>query len=224
MRKEFVANVSHELKTPITTIKSYAETLMLDDIGLDTQKMFLSVIDKECDRMGRLVRDLLQLSNIDYKKTKWLRSSVSLKDIIEDSINKLHILAYEKHQKIEYEIEENLPDINVDKDGIEQVLLNLISNAIKYTEEKGTIKVSAKKILNNVVLRIEDNGIGIPEEDMSRLFERFYRVEKGRSRDMGGTGLGLSIAKEILEAHGAKIKLTSEFDKGTTVSIIFQDV
>ena len=224
MRKEFVANVSHELKTPITTIKSYAETLMLDDIGLDTQKMFLSVIDKECDRMGRLVRDLLQLSNIDYKKTKWLRSSVSLKDIIEDSINKLHILAYEKHQKIEYEIEENLPDINVDKDGIEQVLLNLISNAIKYTEEKGTIKVSAKKILNNVVLRIEDNGIGIPEEDMSRLFERFYRVEKGRSRDMGGTGLGLSIAKEILEAHGAKIKLTSEFGKGTTVSIIFQDV
>lgn len=224
MRKEFVANVSHELKTPITTIKSYTETLMLDDIELETQKMFLSVIDKECDRMARLVRDLLQLSNIDYKKTKWIRTSVSLRDLVTDSINKLHILAYEKNQSIEYEIEENLPEINVDKDGIEQVLLNLISNAIKYTEENGVVRISAKKILNNVVLKIEDDGIGIPEEDMPRLFERFYRVEKGRSRDMGGTGLGLSIAKEILEAHNAKIKISSEFGKGTTVSIIFQDV
>ncbi|MDY0236001.1 MAG: ATP-binding protein [Gudongella sp.] len=224
MRKEFVANVSHELKTPITTIKSYTETLMLGDIELDTQKMFLSVIDKECDRMGRLVRDLLQLSNIDYKKTKWVKTQVSLKDMITDSINKLHILAYEKHQKIECDIEEDLPNLNVDKDGIEQVLLNIISNAIKYTEENGVVRVSAQKNLKNVVLKIEDNGIGIPEDDMPRLFERFYRVEKGRSRDMGGTGLGLSIAKEILEAHGAKLKLTSEFGKGTTVNIIFPNV
>ncbi len=224
MRKEFVANVSHELKTPITTIKSYTETLMLDDIEPDTQKMFLTVIDKECDRMARLVRDLLQLSNIDYKKTKWVRTSVSLRDIIIDSIKKIHILAHEKNQTIEYDIEDNLPNINVDKDGIEQVLLNIISNAIKYTEENGLVKISAKKILNNIVLKIEDNGIGIPKEDMLRLFERFYRVEKGRSRDMGGTGLGLSIAKEILEAHGAKIKLTSELGKGTTVTIIFQNV
>lgn len=224
MRKEFVANVSHELKTPITTIKSYTETLMLDDIEPDTQKMFLTVIDKECDRMARLVRDLLQLSNIDYKKTKWVRTSVSLRDIIIDSIKKIHILAHEKNQTIEYDIEDNLPNINVDKDGIQQVLLNIISNAIKYTEENGLVKISAKKILNNIVLKIEDNGIGIPKEDMLRLFERFYRVEKGRSRDMGGTGLGLSIAKEILEAHGAKIKLTSELGKGTTVTIIFQNV
>ncbi len=219
MRKEFVANVSHELKTPITTIKSYTETLMEDDIDSDVSHKFLSVIDNECDRMARLVRDLLQLSNIDYNKAKWTRKEVSLKEILKGSIAKLEILAREKQQKILCEIEDELPMISADKDGIEQVILNILSNAIKYTDNNGQIKVVAKSEEDNIKLIVEDNGIGIPNEDQGRIFERFYRVEKGRSRDLGGTGLGLSIAKEIIEAHEGTIELFSKNGEGTTVEV-----
>ena len=219
MRKEFVANVSHELKTPITTIKSYTETLMEDDIDSDVSHKFLSVIDNECDRMARLVRDLLQLSNIDYNKAKWTRKEVSLKEILKGSIAKLEILAREKQQKILCEIEDELPMISADKDGIEQVILNILSNAIKYTDNNGQIKVVAISDEDYIKLTVEDNGIGIPNEDQGRIFERFYRVEKGRSRDLGGTGLGLSIAKEIIEAHEGTIELFSKNGEGTTVEV-----
>lgn len=219
MRKEFVANVSHELKTPITTIKSYTETLMEDDIDSDVSHKFLSVIDNECDRMARLVRDLLQLSNIDYNKAKWTRKEVSLKEILKGSIAKLEILAREKQQKILCEIEDELPMISADKDGIEQVILNILSNAIKYTDNNGQIKVVAISDEDYIKLIVEDNGIGIPNEDQGRIFERFYRVEKGRSRDLGGTGLGLSIAKEIIEAHEGTIELFSKNGEGTTVEV-----
>lgn len=219
MRKEFVANVSHELKTPITTIKSYTETLMEDDIDSDVSHKFLSVIDNECDRMARLVRDLLQLSNIDYNKAKWTRKEVSLKEILKGSIAKLEILAREKQQKILCEIEDELPMISADKDGIEQVILNILSNAIKYTDNNGQIKVVAISDEDYIKLTVEDNGIGIPQEDQGRIFERFYRVEKGRSRDLGGTGLGLSIAKEIIEAHEGTIELFSKNGEGTTVEV-----
>lgn len=219
MRKEFVANVSHELKTPITTIKSYTETLMEDDIDNDVSHKFLSVIDNECDRMARLVRDLLQLSNIDYNKAKWTRKEVSLKEILKGSIAKLEILAREKQQKILCEIEDELPMISADKDGIEQVILNILSNAIKYTDNNGQIKVVANSDEDYIELTVEDNGIGIPQEDQGRIFERFYRVEKGRSRDLGGTGLGLSIAKEIIEAHEGTIELFSKNGEGTTVEV-----
>ncbi|WP_409227330.1 sensor histidine kinase [Gudongella sp. SC589] len=219
MRKEFVANVSHELKTPITTIKSYAETLMTNDVDQDTQQRFLSVIDRECDRMGRLVRDLLQLSNIDYQKTKWNRENISIGDMLLDSIGKLQLLAHEKNQRVESYIQPELPMIKADRDGMEQVILNILSNAIKYTENNGIIRVNAKKRDRFIDVSISDNGIGIPEEDVGRIFERFYRVEKGRSRDMGGTGLGLSIAKEIIEAHEGTIEITSKKNKGTVVNI-----
>jgi two-component system sensor histidine kinase VicK len=219
MRKEFVANVSHELKTPITTIKSYAETLMTNEVDQDTQHRFLSVIDRECDRMGRLVRDLLQLSNIDYQKTKWNREDISIGEMLLDSINNLQLLAREKNQRIETYIQPDLPNIRADRDGMEQVLLNILTNAIKYTEDNGTIKVDARNRDSFIDLRISDNGIGIPEEDVGRIFERFYRVEKGRSRDMGGTGLGLSIAKEIIEAHDGTIEITSKKNQGTLVRI-----
>lgn len=221
MRKEFVANVSHELKTPITTIKSYTETLMEDNISNEVSQRFLSVIDNECDRMARLVRDLLQLSNIDYNKAKWIRNEVSLIEIIKSSIAKLEIIAREKGQKISCDIESDLPIISADKDGIEQVVLNVLSNAIKYTDDHGEIQISAKSHDGKIKLSVKDNGIGIPGEDQGRIFERFYRVEKGRSRDLGGTGLGLSIAKEIIEAHEGTINLYSKQGVGTTVEIIF---
>lgn len=219
MRKEFVANVSHELKTPITTIKSYTETLMEDDIDKDIRDRFLTVIDSECDRMTRLVRDLLQLSNLDYKKTNWKKVEIFLGETLKDIISKLDLVIKEKGHKVILKIEEDIPSIIADKDGIEQVILNIISNSIKYTEENGQLEIKAYKEEENVVVSVKDNGIGIPENDLARIFERFYRVEKGRSRDLGGTGLGLSIAKEIIEAHKGSIILNSAPNMGTEVII-----
>ena len=220
MRKEFVANVSHELKTPITTIKSYAETLMDGDItDKELSSQFLSVIDNECDRMARIVKDLLQLSNLDYNKTKWKKESISIKELLKHACMKMNLAAKEKGHHIELNIEENIPDIVADKDGIEQVILNIISNSIKYTEDNGIIEINNYEAEGDVVISIKDNGIGIPQMDQKRIFERFYRVEKGRSRDLGGTGLGLSIAKEIIEAHNGNIVLNSEPNIGTEVII-----
>ncbi len=219
MRKEFVANVSHELKTPITTIKSYTETLM--DNGADNEigKRFLAVIDNECDRMTRLVKDLLQLSNLDYKKTTWKKQEVSVKELLKEILLKLEFAFKQKEHKMLVDIEDDLPNIVIDKDGIEQVILNIISNAIKYTENNGEIQISSKALEDFISIKIKDSGIGIPEEDQKRIFERFYRVEKGRSRELGGTGLGLSIAKQIVEAHNGEILLESCFGEGTTVEI-----
>ena len=219
IRKEFVANVSHELKTPITTIKSYTETLIDSELDRDLSNKFLNVIDTECDRMARLVRDLLQLSNLDYKKTKWKMVEISLEDIINDAVVKLDLSFKEKDQRVIVDLADDLPKITVDKDGIEQVILNLLSNGNKYTETNGQIDIVGYSDKENLVLRIKDNGIGISEEDQKRIFERFYRVEKGRSRELGGTGLGLSIAKEIVEAHNGRLNLTSELNEGTEVII-----
>ena len=219
MRKEFVANVSHELKTPITTIKSYTETLMDNGVDNEIGKRFLVVIDNECDRMARLVKDLLQLSNLDYKKTTWKKQEVSVKEFLEEILSKLEFAFKEKNHEILLDIEKNLPNIVIDKDGIEQVILNIISNAIKYTENGGKIEVSSRRSNQFISIKVKDNGIGIPEEDQHRIFERFYRVEKGRSRELGGTGLGLSIAKQIIEAHKGEILLESRFGEGTTIEV-----
>jgi two-component system sensor histidine kinase VicK len=133
---------------------------------------------------------------------------------------KMNLAAKEKGHHIELNIEENIPDIVADKDGIEQVILNIISNSIKYTPENGRIDVIAKKQDKNVIITIKDNGIGIPDKDKERIFERFYRVDKARSRELGGTGLGLSIAKQIIEAHNGQIILRSKYKEGTEVDII----
>lgn len=219
IRKEFVANVSHELKTPITTIKSYTETLIDNDIDNEMGKRFLNVIDNECDRMARLVRDLLQLSNLDYKKVAWKREEVSVEELVRNILLKLEFSFKEKNQQMMLHIEEDLPDIVIDKDGIEQVILNIISNAIKYTDNEGKIEITLRNIDDYLNISIEDNGIGIPLEDQKRIFERFYRVEKGRSRELGGTGLGLAIAKQIIEAHNGSITMESCFGQGTTFNI-----
>ena len=220
MRKEFVANVSHELKTPITTIKSYAETLLERDLDKDTSQKFLTVIDSECDRMARLVKDLLQLSNLDYRKTNWKKTEISLSTTLKDIIGKLELLFKEKNQEVVSNIQEDMENIVVDKDGIEQVILNIISNAIKYTEINGKIEIQAYQNEDKLIIKVSDNGIGIPYEDQNRIFERFYRVEKGRSRELGGTGLGLAIAKEIVEAHEGNIILKSEAGEGTIVELL----
>ncbi len=219
MRTEFVANVSHELKTPITTIKSYTETLIDGDVDEKTRKGFLNVIENECDRMGRLVTDLLDLSNLDYQSTNWDKSEHSIAALINEIILKLRITLKENNHHLSLDIEEDLPLVNIDKDGIERVLLNIIYNAIKYTEEGGEIGIKVRKRDVYVDIEVRDTGVGIPEEDIERIFERFYRVEKGRSREQGGTGLGLAIAKQIVAAHNGHISLDSKVGQGTRINV-----
>lgn len=221
MRKEFVANVSHELRTPLTTIKSYTETLL--DGALEDRNMtlkFLNVIDSESDRMTRLVKDLLMLSRLDYDKAQWNMKEIDLTKILTDCVYKMDISAKQKNQSITLEISDDIPQTIGDKDRIEQVIINVISNSIKYTQEKGKIDVSMWKEEEYICIKVKDNGIGIPKKDMNRLFERFYRVDKARSRMLGGTGLGLSIAKQIIEAHKGKIVLDSIYGEGTWVTIM----
>lgn len=217
MRKEFVANVSHELKTPITTIKSYSETLLsgaLEEIEL--AKNFVEVIIKESDRMTALIRDLLQLSHIDFKKVTWNFESVDLNCLLADSVEKMRLYYEEKQQIVRLHLCEPPILIRADKNKLEQVITNIFSNAIKYTEPHGSIDISEKISDDHIDILICDTGLGIPQEDIEHIFERFYRVDKGRSREQGGTGLGLSIAKNIMEAHNGTIAVNSTLNKGTT--------
>ncbi|QXM06973.1 sensor histidine kinase [Crassaminicella indica] len=220
MRKEFVANVSHELKTPLTSIKSYTETLL--DGALDNREIaehFLNVVNSEADRMNRLVRDLLQLSRIDYQKETWNIREIDLVKLLENIVLKMDINAKNKQQRLSFKTHEQSVIGLIDQDKMEQVIINIISNAIKYTPENGTIEVFLEKEDDQGIIRIIDNGIGIPQKDIPRLFERFYRVDKARSREMGGTGLGLSIAHQIIKAHHGDINVKSEEGEGTEVII-----
>ena len=220
LRKEFVANVSHELKTPLTTIKTYSETI-LDD-GLENKEMaisFLGVINKETDRMNRIVSDLLTLSRIDYHKLSWKMDWFSIDELLGELTETLSIPAKKHQHSLTYIAPENMPEIVGDRDRIQQLMINILSNAIKYTPNGGTIRIIAAVRGREVHIQVKDNGIGIPKEDLDRLFERFYRVDKARSRERGGTGLGLSIAKEIADAHGGRISIESQVQVGTTVHI-----
>lgn len=222
VRREFVANVSHELKTPLTTIKSYTETLIDDNLeNKDIGLRFLGVVNNEVDRMTRIVSDLLLLSRIDYSKTEWRKDTFSFDALVKEIVEKFTLEA-EKHElEITYEKSSIIPKFTGDRDRIEQVITNIISNAVKYTPAGGKINIYAGHVLNETYIRVKDTGIGIPKDDLDRIFERFYRVDKARSRAYGGTGLGLSIAKEIVEAHGGTISMESKPGEGTTVLIRF---
>lgn len=220
MRKEFVANVSHELRTPLTSIKSYSETLLdgaLED--REAAEKFLGVINSEADRMTRLVKDLLQLSRLDNRQMKWNMQEFSFEDLVKSCVEKVRFSSKEKNQTLECFTIGEITNIVGDKDRIEQVVLNILTNAIKYTPVEGKITIYIGKMYGDVYVKVADSGIGIPKEDTSRIFERFYRTDKARSREMGGTGLGLAIAKEIVEAHNGKISVSSELGKGTEVTV-----
>ena len=217
-RREFVANVSHELRTPITVVKSYAETLMDYREHDETEAHFLNVINEETDRMTRLIRDLLALSKLDNSK-EIKKLPFDLPSLVNSVCERLKIEASEHEQSIEKSIDESVGNILGDRDRLEQVLVNIVGNAVKYTKDGGRISVSLFRDEENAFITVKDNGIGIPKEDQERIFERFYRVDKARSRAMGGTGLGLAIAKEIVDAHKGIISLESEEGVGTTVTI-----
>ena len=219
MRKEFVADVSHELKTPITSIMGYADTLLEGEYDKETQNKFLNVIATEARRMAQLVTDLLTLSRYDSKKIKKEETEFDLGDLVKKCQEKLKFEIEKKKHHMECFVTASVPPVQADKYGIERVVLNILSNAIKYTPENGTIKVYVGFVYNDAYIKVIDNGIGIPQEDLGRIFERFYRVDKARTREMGGTGLGLSIAKEILDQNKGSIDIKSEVGKGTEVVI-----
>ncbi|WHX49085.1 cell wall metabolism sensor histidine kinase WalK [Paenibacillus woosongensis] len=219
-RREFVANVSHELRTPLTTIKSYTEAL--EDGALQDPELgprFASVIQNQTDRMIRLVTDLLHLSRLDSKEALLRKQSIGVLEMLEEVVDRFSFQMQEKEVHPEIFIEEGVDTAWMDRDQIDQVLDNLISNAMKYTPEGGKIAFEARRVDDGMIaISIQDNGIGIPKRDLERIFERFYRVDKARARNMGGTGLGLSIAREIVKAHGGTINLESELGEGTKVT------
>lgn len=219
-RREFVANVSHELRTPLTTIKSYLEAL--EDGALEEPKLagkFVSVTRNETERMIRLVTDLLQLSRLDSKQAIISREVTDVGEMLEEVADRFSFQLEHRGIEIEMDIEPSVDEIMLDRDRIDQVLDNLVSNAIKYTPDGGHISIRAHRTESNQLeVNVQDTGIGIPKKDLNRIFERFYRVDKARSRSMGGTGLGLSIAREIVRAHGGTILLESELGQGTKVT------
>ncbi len=219
LRKEFVSNVSHELKTPLTSIKGYSETIMNGDLTYKEILKFSKVINQEANRMDRLVADLLQLSRFDYKKVSWKKMMFSLDTLAKGVCEKMKYQADQKHHKLECIVTVKPPDVYADRDAIEQVIMNIVSNSIKYTKDGGNIKIYIGSVNNNAYFKVVDNGIGIPEKDLDRIFERFYRVDKARTRQMGGTGLGLSIVKEMVEGNNGTIQISSKVNQGTEVVV-----
>jgi two-component system phosphate regulon sensor histidine kinase PhoR len=223
MRVDFAANVTHEIKTPLTAILGFVETLQEGAIeDRETAKKFLSTIARHAERLNRLVEDLLTISNIELGEMRFSFESVALSGIVQSALNMMQLKVREKKIDIQSEIPEDLPAIRADRDRLSQILINILDNAIKFTPEGGKITVTASPAADHeVVVRITDTGIGVPKDEVSRLGERFYRVDKTRSRELGGTGLGLSIVKHLMTAHKGHIEIDSQLGRGTTVSLYF---
>ncbi len=220
MRSQFVGNVSHELRTPLTSIKGFVETLL--DGAMEnnlTCRRFLSIIDTETDRLSRLIEDLLTLSSIESKERIIHPESVCIQNSIRAVMNILGPQISEKKLHVEFIIASDLPQVVADEDLLGQVLINLLDNAIKYTPHNGKIYIRCKRRDSRVIITFTDTGMGIPHESIPRVFERFYRVDKARSRERGGTGLGLAIVKHIVESHGGEVFVNSEVGKGSTFGV-----
>lgn len=240
MQKEFVADVSHELRTPITTVKSYVETL-LDDADADPalRARFLGVISQESDRMAALIADLLELSKMDSHQVQLVREPVELGQLLCENIRRLQWEAGSRQQILAWapdmddgirEVDTGdfpaLPDeywVTGESRKIEQVLRNLLTNAMKYSPEGARIEAGLYRKPGEIRVMIRDNGMGISREDQKRIFDRFYRVDKARSRSMGGTGLGLAIAKEIMDLHGGQIWVVSQLGQGSEFWLAFPE-
>lgn len=220
-RRMFVSNVSHELNTPLTCIMGYTETILsYPEIDREEHDKFLEIVLSESERMKRIVSDLLVLSRLDNNSTKWNIEVFDLRKSVRHICEVMRGELEAHNHKVKFGFERELPSISGDKQRLEQVIINIISNSIKYTPDGGEIDIVLTQIRGKRVrIKISDNGIGIPGEDIGHLFERFYRVEKSRTQDAGGTGLGLAIAKEIVESHGGNISVESALNCGTSVII-----
>ena len=221
-RRDFVANVSHELRTPITVIKSYADILAdSPDAEPQLRTRFLDTISSETDRMAKIISDLLTLSSLDenanYKRPS---EDIDIRSMIEGLVERLGLTAKKKEQSLIYTPINDVPKIKGDRDALERVFTNIISNALKYTPTGGKIQVFSSKVYDDILIKVSDSGIGISKEQLPNIFDRFYRVDKARSRDKGGTGLGLAIAKLTIESvFRGKILISSELNKGTDVTV-----
>ncbi len=234
IRRDFVANVSHELRTPLAAIRGYTETLLggaLDDA--ERARRFLGIIERHTDRLGRLVDDLLTLSDLELGRTALRRAPVAAVSIAEATFEVLRHKAVSAGIALEQDIAPGTPKLDADEDRLEQAILNLVDNAIKYTPQGGRVTFSAcaapgarvpegasvAEKASFIELSVTDTGVGVPPEDLPRLTERFYRVDKARSRELGGTGLGLAIVKHIVQAHGGWMRIESQVNRGTSVRL-----
>ncbi len=221
IRKDFVANISHELRTPITVVKGYLEALLDGGMANPAEaRELLEILQNNCDRMESIVLDLLQISRIESGLNPVSSSPFCLKAQVEKAVDALRPLAMKKEQRIQVNVSPDLM-IVADAEKLNHVFTNLIENAIKYTEAHGELMIEANETESEVSLHFRDNGIGIPSQDLPRVFERFYRVDQARSRALGGTGLGLSIVKQIVEAHGGRVSVKNNAQKGTSFTITF---
>lgn len=221
MERDFITNVSHELRTPLTSIKMAAESLQMGAIANEKFKeRFLSNIQREADRLTRLVNELLVLSNVQDAKTALHLSTFELDGLLEDVMSTMQPHARVNDIGLESDFGKHLPIISADRDRVLQVLINLVDNAIKCNRPNGVVTLAAHSDPEQVTLKVTDTGIGIPSLDLPRIFDRFFRVDKARSRVTGGTGLGLSIVKDIIEAHGGQISVESTVNVGTTFTIL----
>jgi two-component system phosphate regulon sensor histidine kinase PhoR len=224
VRRDFVANVSHELRTPLTAIKGYAETL-LGPAGeqRDTALRFLQVIDRHSERLGRLIDDLLTLSDLEFGRTPLRRRALAVEPAIDDVVQMLDDRAAQHGVELASTVAPATPLVHADGDQLRQVLINLVDNAIKYTPAGGRVGIHARPVdgagAAAVELTVSDTGVGIPSQDLPRLTERFFRVDKARSRELGGTGLGLAIVKHIVHAHGGRLTIDSVLGQGTNVRV-----
>ena len=215
MRKDFVANVSHELKTPLTSINGFVETLIMnEDLPSEKRNRFLAIIQKESDRLKRLIEDILLLSSIE-SKNNLVTENILLYDVFKEVYEMINYIANSKKIDLSYNFEDEKIVVQAYSDYIKQLLLNLIDNAIKYTPEGGKVTVNQFTRNDEIVIEVIDNGVGIPKEDQSKIFQRFYRVDKARSRSVGGTGLGLAITKHIVHSLKGSISVESELGEGS---------
>ncbi|WP_419726752.1 HAMP domain-containing sensor histidine kinase [Terrisporobacter petrolearius] len=215
MRRDFVANVSHELKTPLTSINGFVETLIMnEDLPVNKRNRFLAIIQKESDRLKRLIEDILLLSSIE-SKNNLVMENIILYDVFKEVYEMINYIANSKKIDLQYTFEDKEAVVQAYGDYLKQLLLNLIDNAIKYTPEGGRVTVNQFTKNDEIVIEVIDNGVGIPKEDQSKIFQRFYRVDKARSRSVGGTGLGLAITKHIVHSLKGSIGLESELGEGS---------
>ena len=219
MKSDFISSVSHELRTPLTSIKAYAETMLYDrNMAEDTKREFLQIIDEESDRLTNLINGILEISHIESATFEIIRKPVDVASIVKQAVTDLNHLAGQKKINLQSDIAENLPELLGDENKILSMVSNLVNNSIKFTPEGGCATVSAQVQNNELVIKVSDNGMGIPKDELSKIFGRFYRVHRP-GKEIQGTGLGLAIVKEIVVRHDGRIDVESEVDKGTTFAV-----